>query len=105
MFWSDLWHRKSPKTAGFSFVLTVGLFFVLLVPRSQAKVFTANDVKKIVATNTSILVNDFNREKKTYNQNPERFYAVMDQSLGLLVNFDRIAARVMGRFARQATPA
>ncbi|UZE95198.1 MlaC/ttg2D family ABC transporter substrate-binding protein [Alkalimarinus alittae] len=62
-----------------------------------------SDVKKIVEDSTSQLVEKLNQEKATYDENPERFYREMDIALSKLVDFKRIAARVMGKNARTAT--
>jgi len=62
-----------------------------------------DDVKKIVEESTSQLVEKLNQEKGTYSENPERFYSEMDIALSELVDFKRIAARVMGKSARAAT--
>lgn len=82
-----------------------GLLLIVfcLAGQAHAAKFTSDDVKTIVSKNTSVLVDDFNREKKHYDENPEQFYKVMDQSLGILVDFNRIAARVMGKYARRAS--
>ena len=62
-----------------------------------------DDVRKIVIDSTSQLVEKLNQEKATYSENPERFYSEMDLALSELVDFKRIAARVMGKSARVAT--
>jgi phospholipid transport system substrate-binding protein len=61
------------------------------------------DVKKIVEDSTSQLVEKLNQEKATYTEDPERFYSEMDSALSELVDFKRIAGRVMGKSARAAT--
>lgn len=62
-----------------------------------------DDVKKIVEDSTLQLVEKLNQEKATYTENPERFYSEMDAALSELVDFKRIAARVMGKNVRKAT--
>jgi len=49
------------------------------------------------------MIERFKNEKNLYHENPERFYQIMETSLEEIVDFRRIAARVMGRHARQAT--
>jgi len=49
------------------------------------------------------MIERFENEKNLYHEDPERFYQLMDESLEEIVDFRRIAARVMGRYARQAT--
>lgn len=60
-------------------------------------------VRQDVARNVAELVEDFNREKASYNDNPQRFFDRMDVSLTKIVDFRRIAARVMGKYAKQAS--
>ncbi len=62
-----------------------------------------DDVKRVVETNTAILVEKLNREKEHYKESPERFYSEMDSALSEVVDFKRIAARVMGKYARQSS--
>lgn len=64
----------------------------------------AEDLKAYVDENTQRLVEKLNEERGLYDKNPEAFYASMDASLSDFVDFRRIAARVMGRYARQTTP-
>lgn len=61
------------------------------------------EVKRIVEESTNQLVDKLNREKSTYEVDPEKFYSEMDAALSELVDFKRIAARVMGKTARKAT--
>ena len=62
------------------------------------------DLKRYVDENTQKLVQKLNAEKGLYEKDPEAFYASMDETLEEFVDFRRIAARVMGRYARQTTP-
>jgi len=62
------------------------------------------DLKRYVDENTQKLVQKLNAEKGLYENDPEAFYASMDETLQEFVDFRRIAARVMGRYARQTTP-
>ncbi|WP_141737126.1 ABC transporter substrate-binding protein [Marinobacter sp. X15-166B] len=62
-------------------------------------------LKRYVDTNTQQLVARLNAEKGLYTTDPEAFYTSMNDALEDFVDFRRIAARVMGRYARQATPA
>lgn len=80
-------------------VLILAMFLVSTAEAGSAE----EDVKKIVEDSTSQLVEKLNQEKATYTENPERFYSEMDIALSELVDFKRIAARVMGKSARVAT--
>ncbi|MEQ9544717.1 MAG: ABC transporter substrate-binding protein [Marinobacter sp.] len=62
------------------------------------------DLVKYVDENTQRLVDKLNEEKGLYESDPEAFYVSMDQELREFVDFRRIAARVMGRYARQTSP-
>ncbi|WP_416332561.1 MlaC/ttg2D family ABC transporter substrate-binding protein [Marinobacter sp. NP-4(2019)] len=62
------------------------------------------DLVKYVDENTQRLVDKLNEEKGLYDRDPEAFYSSMDQELREFVDFRRIAARVMGRYARQTSP-
>ena len=70
----------------------------------SARAGAAEDLKAYVNENTQRLVEKLNEERGLYDENPEAFYASMDASLSDFVDFRRIAARVMGRYARQTTP-
>ena len=57
-----------------------------------------------VDENTQELVKRLNQEKDLYSEDPDAFYREMEAALEGFVDFRRIAARVMGRYARQTTP-
>ena len=69
----------------------------------QAWAGPEEDLKRYVDENTQKLVQKLNAEKGLYEKDPEAFYASMDETLEEFVDFRRIAARVMGRYARQTT--
>ena len=87
-----------------SFAALLGLYSLLLVYSGAASADEA-ELKRYVDNNTQQLVARLNSEKGLYVSDPEAFYASMNEALEGFVDFRRIAARVMGRFARQATPA
>ena len=62
------------------------------------------DLVQYVDENTQRLVDKLNEEKGLYQRDPEAFYTSMDKELREFVDFRRIAARVMGRYARQTSP-
>lgn len=82
-----------------SLLLILMMFSVAAVKAGSIE----EEVKTIVESSTSQLVEKLNQEKATYNENPARFYSEMDAALSELVDFKRIAARVMGKSARVAT--
>lgn len=83
------------------------LFLILALAAfvvGSAKAGAAEDLRQYVDENTQRLVQKLNQERGLYESDPEAFYASMDESLEGFVDFRRIAARVMGRYARQTTP-
>lgn len=60
-------------------------------------------VRKKVEDSVQELLVKFKVEKEYYDTDPERFFSNMDQSLSEIVDFRRIAARVMGKYGRSAT--
>ncbi len=60
-------------------------------------------VRKIVEKSVQDLLVKFKVEKEHYSSDPDRFFANMDQSLSEIVDFRRIAARVMGKYGRTAS--
>ena len=81
-------------------------FAMSLVAALLARPALANnqDLARYVDENTQSLVERLNEEKGLYEEDPEAFYGEMEEALTGFVDFRRIAARVMGRYARQATP-
>ncbi|QSP94522.1 ABC transporter substrate-binding protein [Marinobacter salinisoli] len=81
------------------------MLLVLMVSlASAAQADEAEDLRRYVDDKTQLLVDQLNRERGLYEADPEAFYASMNESLDEFVDFRRIAARVMGRYARQTTP-
>src|SRR5690606_11424454 len=82
--------------------LTLMIAMLALVV-GQAWAGPEEDLRRYVDENTQKLVQKLNAEKGLYEQDPEAFYASMDETLEEFVDFRRIAARVMGRYACQTT--
>lgn len=80
--------------------LAITLFWVAMPASAQ----TDEDLRQYVDRNTQELVAKLNSEKGLYEKDPEAFYKSMNEELNDFVDFRRIAARVMGRYARQSTP-
>lgn len=78
--------------------------FVMAALALPAHAGQEEDLAKYVDENTQRLVDKLNAEKGLYDTDPEAFYSSMDQELREFVDFRRIAARVMGRYARQTSP-
>lgn len=79
----------------------LALMAALLVRPAAA---SSDELASYVDENTQKLVQRLNEEKGLYTEDPEAFYQEMEQALAGFVDFRRIAARVMGRYARQTTP-
>jgi len=77
---------------------------MLTLAASQAWAGPEEDLRLYVDENTQKLVEKLNNEKDLYKEDSEAFYNAMDETLDQFVDFRRIAARVMGRYARQTTP-
>lgn len=73
-------------------------------PPASDKIETESDLREYVAFHTDQMVGRLDELRKNYQENPENFYRTMEQELSDFVDFRRIAARVMARYARQATP-
>lgn len=79
-------------------------FLMALVLVAPVQADEAEDLRAYVDKNTQRLVEKLNKERGLYERDPEAFYESMDKTLTDFVDFRRIAARVMGRYARQASP-
>lgn len=62
------------------------------------------DLRQHVEESSQNLIQKLDDNRDVYKEDPEAFYANMEQALSGFVDFRRIAARVMGRYARQASP-
>lgn len=79
-------------------------FAVFVLITGQAWAGSEDDLRQYVDESSQKLVQKLNEEKGLYDKDPEAFYTSMDEALDNFVDFRRIAARVMGRYARQASP-
>jgi len=86
--------------------LSVLLSLFLVCASTSAKSEDQSElVRKLVETNVQELLVKFNEEKAYYDSEPDRFFNNMDAALSKIVDFRRIAARVMGKYGRTATDA
>lgn len=81
----------------------IALLFATLLLSVQVRADDA-ELHQYVDNNTQKLVKKLNEKRGLYAKDPGAFYQSMDEALQGFVDFRRIAARVMGRYARQATP-
>ena len=79
------------------------LILMLAMPFQTAAASKEEALREYVETNTLMLVDKLGEIQELYSKDREAFYAEMDDALGEFVAFRRVAARVMGRYARQAS--
>lgn len=83
-------------------VLFIALLMTALILPAHAS--QENELREYVNENTQRLVDKLHKEKGLYQKDPQAFYRSMEEELDGFVDFRRIAARVMGRYARQTSP-
>lgn len=83
---------------------SIFLFALLSLLAATAHADTEQQLQAYVNDNTQRLVEQLNRERGLYQNDADAFYSSMNQAMDGFVDFRRIAARVMGRYARQASP-
>lgn len=76
---------------------------MLWVSTSVASEDQAEKVRQEVEKNVLEVLALFNDERQFYETDPDRFFQNMDNALNKIVDFRRIAARVMGKYGRGAT--
>jgi len=93
-------HTLKIKLISFSAVLSLLLSSSALHAKSEDQ---SELVRKKVESNVQELLAKFNEEKAYFDKEPQRFLNNMDEALSKLVDFRRIAARVMGKYGRAAS--
>lgn len=88
----------------FARVTAVALLALLLALPMASRANAGEELKSFVEESNQRLVQQLNEEKGLYDTDPDAFYRKMDEAMTGFVDFRRIAARVMGRYARQTTP-
>jgi phospholipid transport system substrate-binding protein len=83
---------------------SVFLFILLSLLATSVQADTETQLRAYVNDNTQRMVEQLNRERGLYQDDSDAFYRSMNQTMDGFVDFRRIAARVMGRYARQASP-
>lgn len=84
-----------------SLLLMTLLMTALALPAQASQ---EDELREYVDESTQRLVDKLHDEKGLYERDPQAFYRSMDEELRDFVDFRRIAARVMGRYARQTSP-
>ncbi|HTN34397.1 MAG TPA: ABC transporter substrate-binding protein [Marinobacter sp.] len=84
-------------------VFLLALLVLMLAGPARAA-SEASELRDYVNDSTQQLIEKLAQNRALYSTDPEAFYQKMDAILTDFVDFRRIAARVMGRYARQTTP-
>ncbi len=84
--------------------LMAGLLLVLLLVPAVHAESEKEALREYVRENSLRLVDRLADIRELYNSDRDAFYDAMDDALGEFVAFRRVAARIMGKYARQATP-
>jgi phospholipid transport system substrate-binding protein len=86
-------------------ILSISMFLLLITAMSPYAMSEDQSevVRKIVDKSVQELLVKFDEEKAFYDTDPDRFFNNMDGALSKIVDFRRIAARVMGKYGRTAS--
>ncbi|WP_218668199.1 MlaC/ttg2D family ABC transporter substrate-binding protein [Vreelandella utahensis] len=84
--------------------LLVGFIMALLTAPMAMAQSEEEKLREYVRENSIRLVDKLDEIRELYDSDREAFYESMDEALGEFVAFRRVAARIMGKYARQATP-
>lgn len=82
--------------------LLMGLMMLLLAPMASAE-SEEEALREYVRENSLRLVDRLAEIRELYDSDREGFYDAMDDALGEFVAFRRAAARIMGKYAREAS--
>ena len=85
------------------FVLTFGAATESFAANKAPSDLESEEIRLVVEKNVLELLELFKVEREFYESDPERFLSRMDMALNKIVDFRRIAARVMGKYARKAS--
>jgi len=87
----------------FVVILTAYLWVLCAVNGAYAAESQEELVRQKVEISVVNLLDTFSREREYYDTQPDRFFKNMDVALSEIVDFRRIAARVMGKYAKRAS--
>ena len=83
---------------------TLALIVLLAAPLQAVAASSKEEaLREYVESNTMMLVGKLGEIQDLYSKDREAFYTEMDKALGEFIAFRRVAARVMGKYARQAS--
>lgn len=91
--------KQSFKLTFLTVVFICGLALVNTANASGQAELVREEVEKNVLEVLAL----FNDEREFYESDPDRFFRNMDAALNKIVDFRRIAARVMGKYGRKAS--
>ncbi|MFO7787672.1 MAG: ABC transporter substrate-binding protein [Halospina sp.] len=83
--------------------LLVGFIVALLTAPMAMAQSEEEKLREYVRENSFRLVDQLNEIRELYDSDREAFYEAMDEALGEFVAFRRVAARIMGKYAREAS--
>ena len=82
----------------------LALIVMFMLPFQVAAASSEEEaLREYVEDNTLKLVDKLGQIQGLYSEDREAFYEEMDKALGEFIAFRRVAARVMGKYARQAS--
>ena len=87
----------------FFVILATCLFFLSAASSVYAAPSQEDVVREKVEISVVELLETFNQERQYYETQPDRFFKNMDVALSKIVDFRRIAGRVMGKYGRRAS--
>lgn len=80
------------------------LILSLALPFSaSAMADESEQVKATVELNVKDILQTFEEQKPRFETDPDGFYVEMERAISSIIDFRRIAARVMGKYARKAS--
>lgn len=78
------------------------LSFILLFGCGFVQAGESDSVKQAVEKNVADIIATFEARKATFDSDPDGFYIEMERAISTIIDFRRIAARVMGKYGRVA---
>lgn len=85
--------------------LSLVVFALFGASAVHAEQDAASEVRAVVEQNVAELLQEYERLRPIFEEDPDQFYQSMDAALSKIVDFRRIAARVMGKYAKKASKA
>ncbi|WP_416397723.1 MlaC/ttg2D family ABC transporter substrate-binding protein [Allohahella sp. A8] len=91
-----------PRSALAAMGLAVLLMFCALFS-AQAEAGVEDEIMAKVRKDTNRLVEKLRNQRQTYYEDKTKFYNIMHEALVESIDFQRISARIMGRYRREAS--